>query len=147
VTIVFWSLLAGGGTLATTRSRWSNISKHALNSAFALFEILFSAVGNQPWSHLIFITIFLGTHPYSAAPSLKTRADIRMLFGSGVYHPRDSRNLCIQFPESFQGCRSCRLHLWHFCRLYGHLRDRLDDQVGVETHNSCKDKRWMERAI
>ena len=60
VTIVFWALLAGSGTLATTRSRWSNISKHALNSAFALFEIVFSAVGNQPWSHLIFITIFLG---------------------------------------------------------------------------------------
>jgi len=60
VTIVFWTLLAGGGTLATTRSRWSNISKHALNSVFAIFEIIFSAVGTQPWSHLIFIVLFLG---------------------------------------------------------------------------------------
>jgi hypothetical protein len=60
VTIVFWSLLSNSSTFATSRSTWSNISKHALNSVYAIFEILFSAVGKQPWSHFIFIMAFLG---------------------------------------------------------------------------------------
>jgi hypothetical protein len=62
VTIVFWALLSSSSTFATTQSRFSNISQHALNSAFALFEVLFCAVGNQPWSHVIFIIIFLGIY-------------------------------------------------------------------------------------
>jgi len=62
VTIVFWTLLSSSSTFATPRSTWSNISKHALNSAYALFEIVFSAVGLQPWSHLIFIILFLAAY-------------------------------------------------------------------------------------
>ena len=60
VTIVFWGLLSSSSTFSTTFNTWSNISLHALNSAYAVFEILFSAVGRQPWSHLIFLIIFLG---------------------------------------------------------------------------------------
>ena len=65
VTIVFWTILSSSSTFATPRSTWSNISKHALNSLYAVFEILFSAVGLQSWSHLIFIVLFLGTPPPS----------------------------------------------------------------------------------
>ena len=61
VTIVYWTILSSSSTFATPRSTWSNISKHALNSLYVVFEILFSAVGKQPWSHLIFIVLFLGT--------------------------------------------------------------------------------------
>jgi len=62
VTIVFWTLLSSGSTFATAQSTWSNISKHALNSAYCLFEILFSAVGLQPWSHIIFLVLFLAMY-------------------------------------------------------------------------------------
>ena len=60
VTVVFWSLLSGPSTFSSLWNAWSNISKHALNSVFSLFEIFFSAVGLQPWSHIIWIIFFLG---------------------------------------------------------------------------------------
>lgn len=63
MTIVYWAILSSSSTFATRRSAWSNISKHALNSLYAVFEITFSAVEKQPWSHLIFIVVFLGTRP------------------------------------------------------------------------------------
>ena len=68
VTVVYWSLLASKSTFATTYSTWSNISKHAMNSGFAVFEILFSAVVKQPWSHIIWIIAFLGKPLASGLP-------------------------------------------------------------------------------
>lgn len=65
VTIVFWTLLSSKSTFATPWSAWANISKHALNSAFTIFEIVFSAVALQPWSHLLFLIGFLGFFPPS----------------------------------------------------------------------------------
>jgi len=59
VTIVFWSLLASSATFDTRFSTWSNISLHAINTAFALFEILFTNVAPMPWLHLPFLVIFL----------------------------------------------------------------------------------------
>ncbi|KAI1174287.1 hypothetical protein F4777DRAFT_390142 [Nemania sp. FL0916] len=64
VTIVFWALLALPSTLATTFSAWGNISEHALNSAFALFEVIVprTAPGNQPWIHLPFLLLGLALY-------------------------------------------------------------------------------------
>ncbi|KAG8221702.1 hypothetical protein J3R82DRAFT_1989 [Butyriboletus roseoflavus] len=43
VTAVFWSLLSSPATFETAYYSWSNISQHAMNTGFALFEILFHA--------------------------------------------------------------------------------------------------------
>jgi uncharacterized membrane protein HdeD (DUF308 family) len=52
VSIVYWSLLADKDTFATRFTAFSNISRHALNTAFALFEILFTRAGPPPWLQL-----------------------------------------------------------------------------------------------
>jgi hypothetical protein len=69
VTIVYWILLSSSSTFATPYSgmnlspilflifsfkitAWSNISKHALNSVFAAFEISLSNVEPLPWIDL-----------------------------------------------------------------------------------------------
>ncbi|KAH7908137.1 hypothetical protein BJ138DRAFT_1013387 [Hygrophoropsis aurantiaca] len=59
VTAVFWALLASPSTFATRYSAWSNISEHAMNSLFALFEIFLTNVGPSPWSHLVPVFILL----------------------------------------------------------------------------------------
>jgi hypothetical protein len=59
VTVVFWSLLASPATFSTGFSVWSNISMHAMNSLFALFEILFTSAGPMPWSHLPFLVLIM----------------------------------------------------------------------------------------
>lgn len=78
VTAVFWSLLASSATFRTAysgasygqnpscviadsrwASGWSNISQHALNTGFALFEILFTHSGPSPWRHLIPLILIL----------------------------------------------------------------------------------------
>ncbi|KIM76712.1 hypothetical protein PILCRDRAFT_826110 [Piloderma croceum F 1598] len=58
-TVTYWALLSGADTFATRYNTWSNISEHLLNTVFALFEILFTHCGPSPWSHLIFLIIFL----------------------------------------------------------------------------------------
>ncbi|KDR71903.1 hypothetical protein GALMADRAFT_253687 [Galerina marginata CBS 339.88] len=52
VTIVYWVLLSSSSTFATPFSAWSNISKHALNSVYAIFEIVFTNVEPMPWVDL-----------------------------------------------------------------------------------------------
>jgi hypothetical protein len=43
---------------------WSNVSQHAMNSCFALFEILLTNAGPSPWSHitpgLVLFACYLG---------------------------------------------------------------------------------------
>ncbi|KAG2362898.1 hypothetical protein BDR07DRAFT_1450944 [Suillus spraguei] len=53
VTVVFWTLLASSSTFSTRYSAWSNVSQHAMNSSFALFEILLTNTSPSPWSHII----------------------------------------------------------------------------------------------
>ncbi|TDL21223.1 hypothetical protein BD410DRAFT_789978 [Rickenella mellea] len=59
VTIVYWVELSSSATFSTRFNAWSNISIHALNSVFALFEILLTHAGPTPWSHIPFIIILL----------------------------------------------------------------------------------------
>lgn len=64
VTVVFWTLLASSSTFRTQYSAWSNVSQHAMNSCFALFEILLTNAGPSPWSHitpcLVLFACYLG---------------------------------------------------------------------------------------
>jgi hypothetical protein len=39
---------------------WENVSIHALNSAFALFEVFLTHAGPQPWLHTPFLVLLLG---------------------------------------------------------------------------------------
>ncbi|KAI8624067.1 hypothetical protein F5Y19DRAFT_338131 [Xylariaceae sp. FL1651] len=62
VTIVFWALLSTPFTLATEYSAWSNISQHALNSVFALLEIVLPRTNPSPWIHLPFLILILALY-------------------------------------------------------------------------------------
>jgi hypothetical protein len=62
VTIVFWALLASPATLATEYSAWSNISQHALNSAYALFEVVVPRTDPMPWVHIPFLLLILALY-------------------------------------------------------------------------------------
>ncbi|EIW60734.1 uncharacterized protein TRAVEDRAFT_64129 [Trametes versicolor FP-101664 SS1] len=52
VTVIFWALLSGPSTFDTRFDTWINISQHAMNSAYALFEITLTNAGPSPWLHL-----------------------------------------------------------------------------------------------
>lgn len=58
VTIVYWALLASASSFESPYVSWSNISQHALNTVFALFEIVLTNVAPMPWTHLP-VTILL----------------------------------------------------------------------------------------
>ncbi|KAI4636148.1 uncharacterized protein J4E92_000146 [Alternaria infectoria] len=60
VTIVYWTLLAG--QFPTTFALWSNTSQHALNSAYALFEIVIPRTERLPWLDLIPIILLLALY-------------------------------------------------------------------------------------
>ncbi|EDR00926.1 uncharacterized protein LACBIDRAFT_192763 [Laccaria bicolor S238N-H82] len=59
VTIVFWALLSSPSTFETVYSSWDVISVHALNTVFALFEILLTNSPPAPWLTLPFGLFFL----------------------------------------------------------------------------------------
>ncbi|KAF2180066.1 hypothetical protein K469DRAFT_753580 [Zopfia rhizophila CBS 207.26] len=60
VTIVYWALLYSG--FPTPFSSWTNTSQHALNSVYALFEILFPRTAPLPFLHLIVIIFILALY-------------------------------------------------------------------------------------
>jgi hypothetical protein len=58
VTAVFWSLISvppHKKAFSTIKLQWTNISFHCLNSVFAFFEVVFSAVLPQRWTHALVI--------------------------------------------------------------------------------------------
>ncbi|TEB24544.1 hypothetical protein FA13DRAFT_1766001 [Coprinellus micaceus] len=52
VTVVYWALLGGSDSFSTMFSSYSNITKHALNSFFCVFEIALTNVGPLRWIDL-----------------------------------------------------------------------------------------------
>ncbi|KAJ5887531.1 hypothetical protein N7495_007572, partial [Penicillium taxi] len=57
VTVIFWAILFDGFDSAF--STWHNISQHALNSVFALIEILLTTTPPHPWIAIPVILILL----------------------------------------------------------------------------------------
>jgi hypothetical protein len=55
---VYWALIYGGFLNKT--EVWRNVSEHALNSVFALFEIILPRSESTPWLHIIPLIIILG---------------------------------------------------------------------------------------
>ncbi|KAJ7472939.1 hypothetical protein B0H11DRAFT_1345230 [Mycena galericulata] len=64
VTVVFWALLSSPETFGTRYNVWSAISVHALNSAYALFELLLTNAPPAPWLalplHVLLLAAYLG---------------------------------------------------------------------------------------
>ncbi|KAL6710194.1 hypothetical protein ACN47E_009985 [Coniothyrium glycines] len=61
VTAVYWGILAPGG-FPSAFSLWSNTSQHALNSFYALVEIVFPRTEPLPWLDIIPIVILLALY-------------------------------------------------------------------------------------
>lgn len=63
VTAVYWGLLyRTSGGFTTTYALWSNVSQHALNSAFLLFEVIFPRTAPLPWIHLLWLIVILALY-------------------------------------------------------------------------------------
>jgi hypothetical protein len=58
---VYWGILSPG-RFPSTFSLWSNTSQHALNSFYALFEIIFPRTSPLPWLDIIPIVILLALY-------------------------------------------------------------------------------------
>jgi len=57
---VYWGLLAT--RFPTTFALWSNTSQHALNSAYAFFEVFFPRTERLPWLNLIPVVLLLALY-------------------------------------------------------------------------------------
>ncbi|KAH7099599.1 hypothetical protein BKA62DRAFT_758524 [Auriculariales sp. MPI-PUGE-AT-0066] len=62
VSIVFWTFLAKGGSLKSALGRYLNISVHALNSVFALFEVFATHTPRSAWFNTIIMVVILGLY-------------------------------------------------------------------------------------
>lgn len=62
VTIVFWGLLASSTVFATKFSAWSNLSIHALNTVWSLFEMIGTNSPPPRWAMLPFMIFILGLY-------------------------------------------------------------------------------------
>ncbi|KAF2690474.1 hypothetical protein K458DRAFT_413257 [Lentithecium fluviatile CBS 122367] len=62
VTAVYWALLAPSDGFPSIFATWSNSSQHALNAAYALFEILFPRTEPLPFLHLVPIVLLLALY-------------------------------------------------------------------------------------
>ncbi|CAK7226295.1 hypothetical protein SCUCBS95973_006152 [Sporothrix curviconia] len=52
VTAVYWGKLYAGPWFPVMFDAWRNVSQHAMNSGFALFEIVVARTVPQPWVHI-----------------------------------------------------------------------------------------------
>ncbi|KAK3336536.1 hypothetical protein B0T19DRAFT_42071 [Cercophora scortea] len=62
VTIVFWGRLYSGHWFTVEFEGWSNISQHAMNSVFALFEIVVARTNPPPAIHMLWLIVVLALY-------------------------------------------------------------------------------------
>ncbi|CAK7566646.1 MAG: hypothetical protein SEPTF4163_004596 [Sporothrix epigloea] len=62
VTAVYWGKLYTGPWFPVTFDAWRNVSQHASNSGFALFEIVVSRTAPQPWVHVVGLLVLLALY-------------------------------------------------------------------------------------
>ncbi|KAK3330133.1 hypothetical protein B0H66DRAFT_46881 [Apodospora peruviana] len=62
VTIFYWGRLYSGHWFTEQFNGWSNVSQHAMNSLFAMFEIVVSRTNPPPAVHMIWIIIILALY-------------------------------------------------------------------------------------
>ncbi|KFY64234.1 hypothetical protein V496_03393 [Pseudogymnoascus sp. VKM F-4515 (FW-2607)] len=61
VTIVYWAILYTAW-FPTPYPRWTNLSQHAFNSLFALFELVIPRTNRPPWIHLPALILILALY-------------------------------------------------------------------------------------
>ncbi|GJJ16314.1 hypothetical protein Clacol_010611 [Clathrus columnatus] len=81
VTIVYWGLLADASVFNARFSAWQELSVHALNTAFALFEIFLTNCGPQPPFHIIFLVLILAAYLGVAYITRATQG----FYGDGIH--------------------------------------------------------------
>lgn len=59
---MYWGLIYPGTWFPVTFSAWSNLSQHALNSAFALFEIIVPRTPAPLWIHAWWLVFVLALY-------------------------------------------------------------------------------------
>ncbi|KAG8163436.1 hypothetical protein KVR01_006733 [Diaporthe batatas] len=62
VTAVYWGVIFPGVWFTEEFSGWSNVSQHALNSFFALFEIVVPRTPLPPWVHMVWLIFVLALY-------------------------------------------------------------------------------------
>lgn len=62
VSCVYWGSMYIGPWFQHDFDRWSALSIHALNSIFAITEIVFTQTRPQPWSHLGILLVIMGLY-------------------------------------------------------------------------------------
>jgi hypothetical protein len=62
VTAVYWGVLYSGTWFTETFNAWSNVSQHAMNTGFALFEIIFTRTNPPPMVHMLWLIIVLALY-------------------------------------------------------------------------------------
>lgn len=62
VTIVYWGVIFPGVWYAQKFDAFSNISQHAMNSGFALFEIIIPRTALPPWIHAWWLVFVLALY-------------------------------------------------------------------------------------
>lgn len=62
VTIIYWAILYEGPWYPTPYQGWKEISQHALNSFFALFEIVVPRTAAPPWVHVLWLVVLLALY-------------------------------------------------------------------------------------
>lgn len=58
--VVFWAIIFD--YFYSVEDKWSNVSQHALNSVFSLFELVFARADPLPWIHLLWLIIILALY-------------------------------------------------------------------------------------
>ncbi|KAK3694688.1 hypothetical protein B0T22DRAFT_533691 [Podospora appendiculata] len=62
VTIVFWGRLYSGHWFTVAFEGWSNVSQHAMNSVFAMFEIVVARTNPPPPVHMLWLILILALY-------------------------------------------------------------------------------------
>ncbi|KAK0733533.1 hypothetical protein B0T26DRAFT_25384 [Lasiosphaeria miniovina] len=62
VTIVFWARLYSGHWFPVVFDGWSNVSQHAMNSVFALFELVVARTNPPPAVHMLWLILVLALY-------------------------------------------------------------------------------------
>ncbi|KAI1761765.1 hypothetical protein GGR53DRAFT_504302 [Hypoxylon sp. FL1150] len=97
VTIVYWGILYSYGSawFPTVYSGWSNVSQHALNSLFALFEIGASRVSPAPWIHALWLVVIMALYLALAYVTRATKGFYTYSFlDPGVVHSLVAAYIC-----------------------------------------------------
>ncbi len=73
VTVVYWGILFDGHWFPTQFDAWTNVSEHAMNSGFALFEIIVPRTPTPPPVHMLWLILILALYLSLAYVTKATR--------------------------------------------------------------------------